>query len=309
MQFRYDLEELRRLQGLNIDQKVALSMTRIQEWYEHYEGKVSVSYSGGKDSTVLLHLVRSMYPEVPAVYADTRLDLPEVRGFVKKTPNVIFVKPVMDFREVIKTYGWCFPSKEVAKYIEDARRGVKYAVNGLQGLYLDGTPSKFCRDRLTRWAFLVDAPFKISPMCCKVMKERPLDEYKKKTGNFPFIGLMATESKRRELTWRKVGCNAFDINRPSSKPLSFWTEQDIWTYILWHGIEIPSCYGDIITKNGKLKCSGEQRTGCAFCLIGAHRDKKSSRIKRLKDTHPALYKYCMEHLGMKEVLEWLKIPH
>ena len=307
MNFRYELAELRRLQGLNIDEKIALSMTRIQEWYEHFDGKVCVSFSGGKDSTVLLHLVRSMYPNVPAVYADTRLDLPEVRSFALSTPNVITVKPAMNFRDVIKTYGWCIPSKEVAKYIEDARRGVTYAVNGLKGLRTDGTPSKFCRDRQMRWAYLVDAPFKISPHCCKVMKEQPLDEYQKKTGELPFIGLMATESKRRELSWRRYGCNAFNIRRPSSKPLAFWTDNDILTYILWNGLALADCYGDIVTKKGKLQCTGEQRTGCAFCLIGAHHNN-GARLRRMKETHPALYRYCIEQLGMGVVLEWLKIP-
>ena len=309
MQFRYDLEELRRLQGLNIDQKVALSMTRIQEWYEHWCGKISVNFSGGKDSTVLLHLVRSMYPETPAVYADTRLDLPEVREFVKKTPNVIFVKPVMDFREVIKTYGWVFPSKNVAQYVEAARRGVRYATMLFDGKNYDGTPSKFNKDRYSRWKFLIDAPFKISPKCCEMMKEKPLDNFRKQTGLMPIVGLMAVESIRRELTWRKVGCNAFDTKHPMGRPMMFWTEQDVFNYILKYGLEIPACYGDIVCCKGKYKTTGEQRTGCAFCLIGAHRDKKSSRIKRMKETHPELYKYCMDHLGMREVVEWLNLPH
>ena len=65
--------------------KIALSKLRITEWYEHWQGKVYVSYSGGKDSTVLLKLVRELYPEVPAVYVDTRLDYPEVRAHVKAT--------------------------------------------------------------------------------------------------------------------------------------------------------------------------------------------------------------------------------
>lgn len=52
-------------QGLPLQMKIGMSQQRIHEWYEHFEGKVYVAFSGGKDSTVLLDLVRDIYPEVP----------------------------------------------------------------------------------------------------------------------------------------------------------------------------------------------------------------------------------------------------
>ena len=181
-----------------LDDKVALSKVRIQEWYEYWQGKVSISFSGGKDSTVLLHLVRSMYPEVPAIYADTGMELSSVKEFIKNTPNVVRLKPEMNFRQVIDTYGWVFPSKNVAKYVSDARRGVRYATMMFEGKNADGSPSVFNRDRYARWKKLLDAPFKISDKCCHIMKEAPLNEYYKETGRKPYIGLLACESKRRE---------------------------------------------------------------------------------------------------------------
>ena len=94
-------EELKRLQSLPLNEKVELSKQRIADWYEHFDGKVCVSYSGGKDSTVLLHLVRSIYPNVPAVYCDTGLEFPEVKAHVKSTENVIILKPQENFRQII----------------------------------------------------------------------------------------------------------------------------------------------------------------------------------------------------------------
>lgn len=90
-------EDLRKLQAKSLEDKIQISFARIVEWYEHWDGKVYVSFSGGKDSTVLLDLVRSIYPEVPAVFFDTGLEFPELREFVLNTPNVRILKPKMSF--------------------------------------------------------------------------------------------------------------------------------------------------------------------------------------------------------------------
>lgn len=94
-------EDLRALQAKTLEEKIQISTARIIEWYENWEGQVYVSFSGGKDSTVLLDLVRKIYPDVPAVFADTGLEYPEIREFVKGYDNVVWVKPKMTFSEVL----------------------------------------------------------------------------------------------------------------------------------------------------------------------------------------------------------------
>lgn len=98
-----------------------LSQQRIREWYDHWQGGVYVSFSGGKDSTVLLHLVRELYPEVPAVFVDTGLEYPEVRKFALSQPNVTVLRPELRFDKVIEQYGYPLISKEVSKCIYEAR--------------------------------------------------------------------------------------------------------------------------------------------------------------------------------------------
>lgn len=75
---------LLQLQALPLDAKILMSQQRIREWYNHFNGDVMISFSGGKDSTVLAHLVHSMYPNVPMVFANTGLEYPEIQAFAKK---------------------------------------------------------------------------------------------------------------------------------------------------------------------------------------------------------------------------------
>ena len=113
----HDKQRLKELQALPLERKVLITQTRIIEWYKHYNGQVYVSFSGGKDSTVLLHIARQLFPDIEAVYVDTGLEYPELREFVKSIDNVTWLKPEMNFRQVLDKYGYPIISKEVSKDI------------------------------------------------------------------------------------------------------------------------------------------------------------------------------------------------
>jgi len=302
-------DDLKTMQGWTFERKIQVTQLRIMEWYERHGGAVAVSFSGGKDSTVLLDLARRCYPDIEAVYVDTGLEFPEVRSFALSQENVTVLKPDMNFREVIVTYGWCYPSKEVATTLYYARCGSVWADLRLRGLNRDETPSEYRRSHYSKWAFLKDSPFKISAKCCDVMKLTPLSRNQKQSGKMPIIGTLADESHRRKQAWFKTGCNGFDAKRPLSKPLSFWTEQDILRYLKEFNIPYAAVYGDIVEdEKGKLRTTGETRTGCVFCPIGAHRDKVN-RFQRLSVTPPKLYDYCINTLGLGEFLDYVGVKY
>ena len=114
---KYTVADLKAMQAWSLQRKIQVTQTRIIEWYQKNAGKVYVSFSGGKDSTVLLDLARRIYPDIPAVFIDTGLEYPELREFVKTIPNVTWLKPEMNFRKVIETYGYPLISKEVSQKI------------------------------------------------------------------------------------------------------------------------------------------------------------------------------------------------
>jgi 3'-phosphoadenosine 5'-phosphosulfate sulfotransferase (PAPS reductase)/FAD synthetase len=130
----YTKEDLKIMQSWDLQKKIQVTQTRIIEWYQRFNGKVHVNFSGGKDSTVLLDLARRIYPDIEAVYVDTGLEFPEIRQFVKTKENVTILRPKMRFDEVIKKYGWNFPSKEVALAVYYARKGSQWAINVFKGL-------------------------------------------------------------------------------------------------------------------------------------------------------------------------------
>jgi len=299
-------EELKSLQELSLEDKVTLTKLRITEWYEHWGGKVYVSFSGGKDSTVLLTIARQLYPDIKAVYVDTGLEFPEVKQHVKTFDNVDILRPDKSFKQVIDEVGWVFPSKETAKIIEYANSGSRWALNALNGKKANGDLDGY-KNRYKKWKVLLTSPFKLSSKCCEIMKEQPSRHYATYHNKKQIVGTMTVESARRKQAWIQTGCNAFDSKHPVSKPISFWTEQDVLQYIKDNNVAIPSVYGDVVEDSkGKLKTTGEDRTGCVYCLIGCHLEKGDRRrFVRLKQTHPKLYEYCMNKLGMKDILDYI----
>ena len=306
--------DLKILQAYPLWMKVERTKRRIAEWVDYYgEDGVYISFSGGKDSTVLLHLVRSLYPEVEAVFCNTGLEYPEIVKFVKDIPNVRILKPELTFKQVIEQKGYRIISKSVANTVRLARKNIEEGKDTLRVRQIKGLEvgSKFNKGK---WEFLLDAPFKISDECCNEMKKKPFKKYEKETGRVPFIGTLAAESQQREAVYLKTGCNSFNSNKPKSTPLGFWTEQDILQYIFENNLTICSVYGDIVEESDMLgnksyRATGEQRTGCMFCMFGCHLEKEPNRFQRMKYTHPKQYKYCMEKLNLKEVLDYINVKY
>ena len=322
--------DLKQMQSVPLQGKIIMTQQRIRQWYEHWEGQVYVSFSGGKDSTVLKHIVDSMYDDVPAVFVNTGLEYPEIQQFVRSinagkydcfNSDIEILRPEMRFDEVIKKYGYPVLSKETANNIfygrkaedrGDALRVEKY-VEGLKINRKTGEKYYFKPMSKTAKKLFQERLIPVSDACCMIMKKTPAKKFAKQTGRKPIVGTLASESKLRYQKWIQNGCNAFNTKEPTSQPLSFWTEQDILHYIKQFDVPYCSVYGDIVpTSEGEqvegqittfdilgdyegtlLKTTGCNRTGCIFCMFGCHLEKEPNRFQRLKVTHPKQYEYCI----------------
>jgi len=288
---KHSLKELSERQKWSLSQKIDHSIGAIDEFYNSCQGKVGVSFSGGKDSTVLLYLVRKIFPNVVAVHARTGLELPDINKFVDTIPNVVKVKPIKPFHRIIKEHGFPVISKDISASIDIVRnnRGEKQVRQALIGEGERSIPDKY--------KCMINFDEKISDKCCFYLKEEPLDLYYKKNNLFPIIGTMACESKRRALSWASNGCNILSGFK-KSKPLSIWTEKDILNFISKY--KIP--YSDAYNK-------GYKRTGCMYCGFGLHLEKQPNRYQLMKKNYPKQWDWAINKAGFGELFDKLGIVY
>ena len=111
---------------MSLDEKLTHTRRLIDQWWEHWYGDVSVSFSGGLDSTVLLHIAReTLGLDLPAYFVDTGLEYPSVKRFAKSQPGVDVIRPKLSFRQVLQKHGYPIISKKTSQYIKEARSAKK----------------------------------------------------------------------------------------------------------------------------------------------------------------------------------------
>jgi len=287
--------ELSDRQSLSLEYKIKWSLESIRKWYEYWDGDVYVSVSG-RDSCVLLDIAWSKYPSIPAVFCDTGMEFPEIRAHVRTLENVIIIRPDMTYIQAVQKYGWPLISKEVSQYASELRHTNS---EKLRHKRLYGANNKRKSGKLAKkWLFLAseECPFEVSDKCCDVLKKRPFIKYERETGRKAMTGEMAEDSSRRYQHYLSNGCNAFQTNRPISRPLGFWTHGDVLQYVEEKNLPVAKIYDN----------PEQEHTGCFGCGIGAH---KNNKFVLLKQTHPQLWTYCMDKLGMREVLRHCGIPY
>lgn len=274
------IRELQKLQSLPLPLKLAKTEWLISEAVDRYGiNAVAVSNSMGKDSGVLSHILRQLYPDVLNIYANTGCEYPECVKLYRKQAqefNLIMISPRKGwtFKKVVEEYGYPMFSKYLARLIycyhlpnRDKQKLLKYI------------KTYFAK-------YVKYIGIKLSDKCCELLKHGEIKKYQRSHGiKCAIIGTLATESMLRKMSWVDYGCNVFEKTRdPRSRPMSFWTERDVWAYIREFDVEIADIYR-----------MGYTRNGCVFCGFGVHLDKTPNRIQRLAWTHPHMYRYLVRH--------------
>lgn len=279
------VQELQARQGWTLEQKIDHSVGAIEAFVAR-TGKVPyVSFSGGKDSTVLLDLARRFVDrDMKGVFCNTGNEWPEIVRFVRQTENVTIIRPEITVREVLERYGFPLISKEQAQGIREAKYTKSEALldkrlNGSRNSNYKSGKISDC------WHFLIKANFDVSERCCDCLKKRPFHKYEKETGEAPILGIMTEESDMRKFQYiRRGGCNSFE-GRIASFPISIWTAKDSDEYLRKFKIPYSTIYDN----------PGVRQTGCMFCGFGAHIGNGFSRFELLNTLHPKAYRLFMNY--------------
>lgn len=279
------------LRNMNLESKIIQTQTLIKEAVREFGlDKVYISYSGGKDSTVLSHIAKGIYPDILHIFANTMNEYPETLQHIKweqeeNHTNIITVIPndvhgeLWTFKKIVEHYGYPMYSKRVSNAIRTYQHAVTEKTRNNSLEYINRNFKKYSKYK--------ELP--ISDKCCDKLKKEPLKRKAKELGmECVILGILASESYQREKDWLEYGCNVFHVRKDNQcKPLSFWTEEDILEYIETFSVKISKLYD-----------MGYSRNGCMYCGFGVHLETNGcNRYQLLKKSHPAQYSYLVKNFG------------
>lgn len=304
---------LKEKQQQSLEQKVYHFYEVIDTYYHKLNGKVYAAFSGGKDSTVMVYLLDNWckmmgYEQIPLVFNNTTNEYSEILEFVKSYgKRVTWLRPKITFAQSLVKNGYPLVSKEESQKISEAKNTKS---DYLRDLRLNGVAriSKSSNKEYTsgkiskKWKYLVYEDIQVTSKCCDVLKKDPVKKYEKETGLNAIVGTTVDESNLRKQQYTKAGqCNVFG-KRNISKPLSIFTEKDIYALVEKYNITICSIYYDK-EIDGEI-VQGEKRTGCAYCAFGVHfEDPNNTKFHRLKKREPKRFNSIMEKLRYKRALK------
>lgn len=254
-------------------------INKIQQIIEKYgEEKFYIAFSGGKDSTVLSHLVDMAVPDnrIPRVYANTGVELNMIYNFVvekqKSDDRIVIIKPSTSIIKMLNEYGYPFKSKMHSKWVERYKRiGRSKGVVQYLGERTDRekwSSQNTCPLKL-KYQFSSDFNLKVSDMCCVKLKEEPLDTWSKQNKKpYAIIGLMQSEGGRRAiakcLTFRGKKLSHFQPLAPMTKEWEDW-------FIDVYNIQICDIYKPPYNFN---------RTGCKGCPFARYLQKELDTLEK-----------------------------
>lgn len=255
----------------------------INEYGEDY---FYISFSGGKDSTVLSALIDMAIPDnkIPRVYANTGIELNMIRDFVfnmsKLDDRIVIIKPSVPIKPMLEKYGYPFKSKEHSLILDIYQR------NGMDNKtvprYLgtrEGYGDRFRCPKILEYQFSDEFHLKVSDKCCKLMKEQPLYNWGKENNKQGrILGIMPSEGGRRMTT----KCLSFRNKGKilSFHPLSVVTKEWEDWFINKYNIEICDIYKPPYNF---------ERTGCKGCPFAI---KIQEELDTLEKYFPDERKQC-----------------
>ena len=233
----------------------------MNELYD-LENKAYISFSGGKDSTVLSALVDLALPnnQIPRVYINTGIDYRAIVDFVKeygkRDGRLQIIRPSQNIKQILETYGYPFKSKEHSQKV------ALFQHSGLGKTVLNylgkGTKESFlCPDKL-KYNFTADFKLKVSDKCCYKLKKEPVAKWSEENGRpITITGIRQDEGGLRQSV--KSCAIFYDDNCKELKkfhPLLPLTDDFINEFVKVYKVELCKLY---------YPPYNFKRTGCKGC--------------------------------------------
>lgn len=239
------------------------------------EDNFYISFSGGKDSTVMSALIDMAIPnnKIPRVYANTGIELNMIRDFVldmaKTDDRIVIIKPSVPIKPMLEKDGYPFKSKVHAHCVALFQSGSdNKMVLGYQGLRPETWHSRTC-PKILKYQFTDKCNLKISDMCCVRMKEEPLINWAKENNKpYSIIGIMRDEGGRRS----RSQCLAFSGNKLKAfQPLIPVTKQWEEWFIEYYNVKICDIYKEPYNF---------PRTGCKGCPFAINLQEELDMLEK-----------------------------
>lgn len=279
-----------------MNDKIIYSNNKIEEFLNwcndnEYE-EISISFSGGKDSTVLLDLLTKVHKSIKSkiyivpVYA-MEITFPSTLKFIRNTileykkknkyiKDLELFAPKLPWNQILHEKGFPIFSKQISVILNRLKRtnsktGIsRWAFSMLPtSRFMISKSRLFLLDEsfLRKWNEIDDLNFNhfFSEKCCDFVKGTL-----KHDSRPSFVGTLALESEFRKRSWFNHGCNILNKTKPLSRPLSIWNEKDIWKYIRTYKLNINEAYNynhSLAENEQKLHFN---RLGCTSCPFGSH---------------------------------------
>jgi len=294
----YTYEQLSQLQARSLDWKIAWSNAVIAKSLAVLQNPC-VAFSAGKDSTVLLHLLRQLKPDITTIYGNTGIEFPECVKFARWLRdewqlNYHEARPEVNFWWVVQEYGWPLLGKNF----------------GVSGVAHKSSREQFFNDLAAKGeltgGYAIQAEVPIGSACCTLLKERPSQKLQKQLGvDGVFLGILASESRRRMFNFLEYGEWYYAKSQRMWKchPLAIWTDEDIWAYIRRFDVPYASLY-DMGYTNDKGERVCHKRNGCMFC--GMDIGFPNNHLAIMRRTHPKAWRILMVNKGLGRVLMQLR---
>ena len=244
------------------------------------EDKFYISFSGGKDSTVLHYIIDEALPEnkIPRVYFNTGVEYTDILKFVrsikKKDERIQIVNSNVHIPTMLKEKGYPFKSKDHSHKVNVYQNSgmTKTIKKYLSGDNDDGTPSQFKCPKTLRYQFSEDFDLKISDRCCFELKKKVAIKWETENNRkIAILGLRMAEGGVRET---HKGCAVFDSDNKLKKfkPLNPVSNEFVDWYIKTRNIKLCRLYYEPFNFD---------RTGCKGCPFSIKLQEQLEVMARL----------------------------